>query len=371
MFSKLHSSLPIKKRITELFKRNIEYFRQFLSEIIKRREYLKEHPTMIAVFKCMDGRVHFPYFTKCLIGILKPFRRLGGKFDIGWPHLSDVFYYWVMAQKAAGRSCLAIVSYHFSKGDPKRGCAGFNYDTEAAFKHQLWFKNQIGRVFDREDVYPIVIGLETDADAMILHGEEGRKMDLYELRHINEDALFVQLTELYPDMSPQMLYDLMPLIKGNVEHIKEVEREKRLPIEMEHNEWVIALGSGFDWLHAPNTVIIIGPWHIVELKSEIRIALKIIQSNIREKRIPDDGFVFLISSEWTRKPEDALRAEKVNVLLELAQSVLSEPEFEDIAVKANFITAIVDESKKLTLLDKSAQEYSGVLKEAIQELQAA
>lgn len=42
--------------------------------------------------------------------------------------------------------CLALISYHYSKGDPKRGCAGFDFGT--------------------------------DEDALILHGADGALFNL-------------------------------------------------------------------------------------------------------------------------------------------------------------------------------------------------
>jgi hypothetical protein len=31
-----------------------------------------------------------------------------------------------------GQRVLLLITYHYSKGDKHRGCAGFNYDTQAA-----------------------------------------------------------------------------------------------------------------------------------------------------------------------------------------------------------------------------------------------
>ncbi len=368
MLSKINVKAPIMERIKELFRRNVRYYQQYKRESLKRQKYLQLHPTMIAVFKCMDGRVHFPLVTNFLIGIIKPFRRLGGKFNLGWPHLSDVFLKWVQEQLALGKSCLVIVSYHFSKGDPKRGCAGFNFDTAAALDHQLWFRDQIRSVFAsvNNNVYPIVIGLETDSDALVIHGEAGQRLDLSERLTATDDAIFEELCQLFPDMPQQMLLDLMPLIEGNIAHIKERQATTEI-IEVEHNEWVIAFGTGFDWLHAPNTAIIIGPWHMVDLGQEIRVALRIIQGNMKAGRIPDDGFIFLVSSEWQRSPEDRLRAEKVKEFTAFAKTILEEEEFADIAPTARFISGIVDDSKKLALLPGNAPEFEALLESASAE----
>ena len=73
-----------------------------------------------------------------------------------------------------GHCCLPLVTYHFSKGDPHRGCAGHGYDTAAARAGAVSLVNQIERVFGASHacVYPIVVGIETDEDSLVLHGKD-------------------------------------------------------------------------------------------------------------------------------------------------------------------------------------------------------
>jgi hypothetical protein len=102
---------------------------------LARERYLAEHPTAIAVLKCMDGRINIPVATNTPVGILMPFRNLGGIFDLGWPHLGEVLAHHVQRVVSAGRHVVFLVTYHYSQGDPRRGCAGFDYDTAAAIAH--------------------------------------------------------------------------------------------------------------------------------------------------------------------------------------------------------------------------------------------
>ena len=73
---------------------------------------------------------------------------------------------------AEGRRVLLVITYHFSKGDPRRGCAGFGHDTAAAHAHARQIRTQVEHIFgaDHGTVYPLVCGFETDEDALILHG---------------------------------------------------------------------------------------------------------------------------------------------------------------------------------------------------------
>ena len=128
---------PIQERIDWLFDLADRHGAAFRSPetCLARQRYLAEHPTAIAVLKCMDGRVNIPVVTNTPIGILMPFRNLGGKFDLGWPHLGEVLAHHVQRMVSSGRRVLFLITYHFSKGDPHRGCAGFKYDTAAAMAH--------------------------------------------------------------------------------------------------------------------------------------------------------------------------------------------------------------------------------------------
>ena len=45
-------------------------------------------------------------------------------FQLGWPHLGETLVAHVNKVVSAGRAGLVMITYHYSKGDPARGCAG-------------------------------------------------------------------------------------------------------------------------------------------------------------------------------------------------------------------------------------------------------
>lgn len=79
-----HSS-PIASRIAWVFELAARHGEQYRSpeSWLARQRYLAEHPTAIAVLKCMDSRINIPVATKTPSGILMPFRNLGGMFNLG------------------------------------------------------------------------------------------------------------------------------------------------------------------------------------------------------------------------------------------------------------------------------------------------
>ena len=338
---------PIAERIDWLFdlaRRHGETFRSPEAWLARQR-YQAEHPTAIAVLKCMDGRINIAVATNTPTGILMPFRNLGGMFDLGWPHLGEVVAHHVQRMVGAGRRVLFLITYHWSRGNPKRGCAGFAYDTAAAIAHTQQIRRQMEHIFGSAHgtVYPLVCGFETDEEALTIHGNDGSVLDLAGLSMGELATLEPRLAALLPDMPAQMQADLLPLLRGNLDHIADIraqtaQRERELDIE--HREWVICIGRGFDFLHTPNLALIIGPYS-PDLADPVRKAAGIIKSNMKAGRIPDDGFLLLASVPYDEIGVDRARAElKARFMSGFAANVVRQ-EFPELAARMSTRTAVL------------------------------
>lgn len=293
-----------------------------------RRQYRARHPTEIAALKCMDGRLHLPVMSNVPIGIIQPFRNIGGQFDLGWPFFGLLVQQWVNTAVDRGHDAIILITYHFSKGDPHRGCAGWNYNTEAAIKDVYSIKAQMERVFGENHsvVYPIVIGIETDEDAFILHGANGESLDLSKETASNKDTLRHKIRILFPDMKSVMIDDLLPIVMGNLTHIAEVRAEERTPIEASHMEQIMGIGRGFDWLHLHNKALLIGPFSY-DLSEPITKAAGILLSNIKDGRIPnDEGIIVMTSATYLDDmgTEKLIAVEKAYSLVHLAKKTIME-----------------------------------------------
>jgi hypothetical protein len=308
----------IEERLDWLWRLSREHSEEFQNPeaVLARKRYLALHPTHIIVLKCMDGRIHIPCATRTPLGIIEPFRNLGGMFDLGWPYLGEVLTNSVNAAADQGKRVLIVITYHFSKGDALRGCAGFNFDKAASIRYVEGIKRQVEEVFGagRQTVYPVVFGFETDEDALILHGEK----DVWDLSGEvpetpdgqdpdEEDSILAgRLARLYPDMPGRIVRDLAPLVRGNLRHIRETRASGRA-LATEHREWMICLGRGYDFLHEPNLALIVGPYS-PDLSSPVTRAAGIIASNMEKGRIPDDGFLLLASAPYREAGVDRMRA---------------------------------------------------------------
>lgn len=344
---------PISERISWLFEHADRHSAGFRSPEawLARSRYLAEHPTALAALKCMDGRINLSVATDTPTGIIQPFRNLGGRFDLGWPHLGEVFSHYVQGVLREGRRALVFITYHYSKGDPARGCAGFRFNTDAAREHAWAIRRQMEQVFGagHGTLYPLVCGFETDQDSLVLHGANGPALDVGSLHSGELDALPARLENLYPDMPEQVRTDLLPLLLGNharTRALAETDRE----LAIEHREWMVCLGRGFDWLHMPNLALIIGPYS-PDLSFPIGTAADIIEDNMKARRIPSDGFLLLANVPYTDIGMDRARAElKSRFMASFAARVItrSHPE---LARRMHVRTGVLDwRSRALELI---------------------
>jgi hypothetical protein len=339
---------PIDRRIAWLFDLADRHSAAFRGPeaALARARYLAEHPTAIAVLKCMDGRIDISVATGTPVGILRPFRNLGGMFDLGWPHLGEVLANHVQRMIGQGRRVLLLITYHFSRGDPRRGCAGFGYDTRAAIAHVRQIRRQVEAVFGagHASVYPLVCGFETDEEALIVHGAEDETLDLAALPPADRPRLEALLARMLPDMAAGVRWDLLPLLRGNLSHIETVRdaaRRGARQLDIDHREWAICLGRGFDFLHTPNTALIIGPYS-PDLAEPIRTAAGIIASNMAQGRIGEDGFLLLASAPFEEIGPDRARAELKSRFLARFGAAVIEAAHPALASKMHVRAAVLD-----------------------------
>jgi hypothetical protein len=267
---------------------------------LARRMYRAQHPSEIIALKCMDGRLNLALMTETPQGIIKPYRNIGGKFDLGWPFFGRLMLDDVEYAVGRGRPTIVLSTYHFSKGDHHRGCAGHGYDTGAARRGAIHLRDQFLNAFGRNHIviFPVVVGMETDAGGLVFHGENNETFDVAEHADADAETVHNRLQSMYPKMPETIVNDLMPLVTGNQRYVNEVRATRRPIIDMEHREQIIAVGRGFDWLHIPNRALIIGPYD-PRWEDAVATAGTIVLGNMKSKRIPEkEGVLLLVSAPF-------------------------------------------------------------------------
>lgn len=260
---------------------------------------------------CMDSRVDIPCATKAPIGVNKHFRNLAGKFSFEWEKFDEVFHdcheYHL---KEDGKGSIALFNYHLSKGDPLRGCKGFNFDEEAAINAMFVLQEQCKRVYgdNTESMIPIVCGLETDEGSLRYHGDKGQILDLADI-NIEEFADDIELKrylqsefrKIFPRKPRGVIDDLGFMGLKNLEHINEIRKSGRPIADLAHKERAVILGRGADSIYEPNLALIIGMYSD-EPEEAVMEALGIIRDNFEEGRIKkEEGFVFMFTSSYGKE----------------------------------------------------------------------
>ncbi len=311
---------------------------------LARRLYRAQHPTEIIALKCMDGRLNLAVTTGTPPGIIKPYRNIGGKFDLGWPFFGRLILDDVEYAVSKGRPVLVLSTYHFSKGDVHRGCAGYGYDTEAAKKGAARLREQFDGAFggDHRAVDTIVLGIETDDDALVFHGEEGGVYDVS--AHLDDSPEAVQdaLAALYPSMLGQSVSDLVPLALGNQQFVRAKRSDGHSIATLQHGEQIIAVGRGFDWLHLPNRALIVGPYD-PNWEHAVATAGSIVLANMKEKRVPEkEGALLLVSAPFRSVGADkGVAIEKTLFLARESERVLRE-RVPQVMKKLRILVGVVD-----------------------------
>lgn len=315
--------------LNEIFTLNTHRSDEFCTPVARdaRTLYSSKHPTEILAFKCMDGRINLPLITGVPMGRLHPFRHIGGKFLLGDPYLGRLVLDAKESALHEGRSTLALCTYHFSKGSAHRGCAGHNYDTQSARDGAFALKKEFEEVFGvgNQAIAAVVVGIETDEDALIFCTEEGEELHIGDSAEATDEQIRAKLFLLYPHLTHQMLDDLLPLALGNRTHVGTARKQPRTDTELVHNENIICVGRGFDWLHLPNRALIIGPYGHFDntWREAVVVAGDIVRDNFRKNEaLHNEGALLLVSAPYTDIGERGLAIAKAKYFATVATQAL-------------------------------------------------
>ncbi len=235
---------------------NARQVRVFAEQQPNRTRRRSQHPTEIVIIQCADGRVCTATAAQVPEGIVTEMREIGGQFDPASPIFHSRLLDILRFAQSRGRQVLIWVIYHFSEEDPELGCAGHGCNRETARRcaERLTQTINVELLDGRHDLArAITVGYETDEDVFLMHEAEGRHVvSMTNLLDAGEGALREICLALYPDMSGDMIEDLIPLMAGNIRHVQEIRSSGRGPQRIDHREVMIAIGSQLGWLTRGN-----------------------------------------------------------------------------------------------------------------------
>lgn len=276
-----------------------------------RRFFATRYNMSVMVIKCMDGRADFTEATGSPFAWVFPVRTIGGKIDVGWPAFKPHFERRIRQAGEMARPLLIPVTYHFSDLGKDFSCKGYEFDNAQAIAGQAAVRDQFDRVTrtlfiagGARQVYTILVGIKTDDRSLVLHGAHGDILETSSLITQPEDeareVLAQRIPKLYPEMPTGMGEFLADRMLYNRTLVLKKHTEKVSAQDLDHNEWILAVGNRFDYIRTWNSAIKIKSWDPNFIKACIAGA-KIIQENIDEGRInKKDGVVLLVNESFDR-----------------------------------------------------------------------
>jgi len=154
--------------------------------------------------------------------------------------------------------------------------------------------------------------------------------------------------DFFPNFPPEVIEDLSFLLNGNAEHVFEkLKKNGDHVVVVNHEERVVCLGSGFDWLHLPNFALIVNPFD-PDFETPFATQLRVIRSNLSEKRIPvEEGVIVMISVSYKSLKDKRHSILKAICLLDAAQAIINEQFSDLIDLGLQVMVGIMDEETRL------------------------
>ncbi len=256
-------------------------------------EFLAECPdTDFAFSCCIDERTNGPEWCRAPYATCKLWKSPGGNLTLGSKLFANELEICSQRSLVQGKKFLVIATYHLSAAHQDKGCKAVHYDRDRAYSNALSLKNQIDTVFQRNGVYAIVMGMETDTQTFILHDEKQTLcFELSSYRGKPFDDIKDLVASSYPSFPLSVVNDLARLLYRNLNRSTVVPCD-RLAYHSDHRAYGIGVGRGFESVHE-NQIVTVGLWGY-EIDKAIAIAGKVLLENLEHGRIPKEDGVALI-----------------------------------------------------------------------------
>ncbi|NTV41600.1 MAG: hypothetical protein HGA61_05015, partial [Candidatus Moranbacteria bacterium] len=217
-----------------------------------------------------------------------------------------------------------------------------------AMQSAFRLRDQFRRVFMDGSVCPVVVGMETSNEELTFYDEVPEKF----IRSMNMvgmsdgaiyEAIQITMGRFIPSNVKKYI---LRLIKGNIEHMSEHE-EAHHEVSMDHHEFAICFGRGFQWI-PPHRGIIINPSFnsLRELLQAVDI-----QAKNQEKGRVKNGCLLVVCTPYREIAKIPAAKEQTRDLTHFALKHIWSHR-PDVHSNLRVLSVIVNvETKELTLFD--------------------
>lgn len=280
----------------ELLRWNERQMAAFAAARAERKEIRASYRVEAGWFSCSDGRVNESGVTAAPPGLYQCWKNIGGHFDLlGWPRFQNSVERWWEYAKNEKRKILFIIADHFSGSDDGRlGCKGHGFNTLNAQVASRGLLMQFNSIFGHDhDAYVMHVTIDTDTGAIIFRSQrEGNSdLDMHVVdSRISSAELGERLRNMYGLMPEQIMeYVLHRIALTNLAYLEAARKIANKPLENDHQETILWVGQGSDWINVPNTALVIGPFDHA-LSRKVQTGMKILAGNLK-RRAGEEGIV--------------------------------------------------------------------------------
>lgn len=274
-----------------------EGFHTGRKDATRRREYFRDHSTVFLVLGCTDERHNVNIFTNMPTGAMVLENSIGAKFTFN-PYFTKKIGEKVNHALAKGRKVCILVTYHFSKTNNKLlGCKGHKYNLAAARRNARTLSEKLRSVFNSDEVEVVMIGVETDQGALILHGHGVQELLIGDTYQVVDGAVAAPLDmarlvkekgkvslpdliddEYYPAMEPTIQTDFSYVLERHYDYLV-----KRSLIPIDHEAQLLFIGdSTVLGLSTNNKVLTL---NAEDVATQGDVPIGILLENLKEGRI--------------------------------------------------------------------------------------
>ncbi len=305
----------------------------------------------LALLQCSDGRMSkIKQALGAALGRFFDMRSVGAEKDMASYPFPVRINNW---RKEGGEHHVLLLSYHFDCMDPLLGCAGHEFNTQAAIDSQFRLAHDLEVGF-RGRIRCLVVGYDTRLEELHLHGIKGQTLRTHELSDSRSKTMG-RLACLWPSLPDEILEELVPLFLFNAQHVRARIAAGAYDIPINHAEVGVAIGRRFGWMIDDVDALQVALIEDTTMhpNTEIGVGVYLLEQNLKMGRIPAKDGVFMFSCIPYSEADDMREACEVAAFrwADIMSRIVHEraPSIESQIVR--LVAVISEETRALTLLE--------------------
>lgn len=301
------------------------YLRHYMSKESERDGIWHGYEIEGTMLLCSDSRPN-PNKFSLLDGELFVKRGVGTKFSVGNHLFRQTISRSIEKTLGTKRKHIICVTYHYCSVDPSKSCAGQKHNKAVATRYAIEFAKKLRNNIWYEDVFIIIVGIDTGTGNATFHGYNGEFLDINSMSEPTPDLFLFETHKLYHGWPIKVRrYIAERLMMGNWVYQQKHGGEKKPSVSLDHHE--IVWGPGFGYFPFPKHRVFVHNPFIMD-PTEWRDGLNVIRSNLKKddqgrSRI-ENGFIMSASAMYREEKEKQWAIDEARYLHNIAKKYIKD-----------------------------------------------